>query len=449
MRVGMVVTIAGSTSNANGDRTITGITTTTATFTLTGVTAGTGGTVTPKSAWFSISGVTPAGYNAYANCTIVSSTQLTYAVTADPGAYTVAGIVQIDHGWAVSTFGGRINAYSASAVGGIGQPETIVGLRVDGNHRAGTAGKSTVGAVYGTTSYAYNSSTGIISGTMAGAYNYAENTSTGTAGSSWGSYNYTRNVSTGTITTMVGGYNYALNSRGTATDVHGTYSLAAIGSASGDAPTVTNAYGTYNRVDVNYGTLTRGFGNYVSLEGTMTNSYGFIANAASTLTFGAGAAYELSLGHYDTSTFATTKRLAISTAGTFVFTPNGTNAVLSISTTTATFSKAIVEIKTAPTISSNVLTLDLQSSAIFAVSLNANITTMTLSNPPSSGFAASFVLEFTADGTARTVTWPAAVKWAGGTAPTLTSTNAKKDAFVFYTYDGGTTYIASIIGQNF
>ena len=114
-----------------------------------------------------------------------------------------------------------------------------------------------------------------------------------------------------------------------------------------------------------------------------------------------------------------------------------------------TFSNSIVETKTAPTISSGTLSLDLASGALFAVSLNAAITTLTLANPPASGNLATFVLEFTADGTSRAVTWPAAVKWAGGTAPTLTSTSTKRDAYAFYTYDGGTTYIGSIIGQNF
>lgn len=113
------------------------------------------------------------------------------------------------------------------------------------------------------------------------------------------------------------------------------------------------------------------------------------------------------------------------------------------------FNAALVEKKTAPAISTNVLVLDLSSSALFAVSLNAAVTTLTLSNPPAASGLCTFILEFTADGTPRSVTWPAAVKWSGGTAPTLTSTNAKKDAFALYTYDGGTTYIASVIGQNF
>lgn len=102
---------------------------------------------------------------------------------------------------------------------------------------------------------------------------------------------------------------------------------------------------------------------------------------------------------------------------------------------------------TSPAISSGTLTLDLSASNFFKVSLNAAITTITITNTPASS-AASFTLEFTADGTARAVTWPAAFKWTGGTAPTLTSTSTKTDTFVFYSTDTGTTWRAYVSGQN-
>jgi len=47
------------------------------------------------------------------------------------------------------------------------------------------------------------------------------------------------------------------------------------------------------------------------------------------------------------------------------------------------------------------------------------------------------------------VTWPASVKWAGGTSPTITSTNEKIDTFTFMTHDGGVTWFGFISGQNF
>lgn len=101
-----------------------------------------------------------------------------------------------------------------------------------------------------------------------------------------------------------------------------------------------------------------------------------------------------------------------------------------------------------PTISAGSLTLNLSLASVFTVALNGNVTSLTISNPASSGNVSSFTLVFTADGTARSVTWPASVKWPAGTAPTLTSTNGKKDVFTFFTTDGGTTYNAFVSGQN-
>lgn len=111
--------------------------------------------------------------------------------------------------------------------------------------------------------------------------------------------------------------------------------------------------------------------------------------------------------------------------------------------------KDAAESRTAPTISGGTLTLDYTTGHHFDVALNANVTTLTISNPPASGKAGGFVLKLTADGTPRTIAWPASVKWANGSAPTPTSTNNKVDMFTFITYDAGTTWYAGVIGQNF
>jgi hypothetical protein len=107
------------------------------------------------------------------------------------------------------------------------------------------------------------------------------------------------------------------------------------------------------------------------------------------------------------------------------------------------------ETRTTPSISAATLTLNLENGNVFGVSLNADITTLTISNPSASGTACSFTLAFTADGTLRSVTWPGAVKWPGGVAPILTSTNGKVDIFTFVTWDAGTNWYAFVAGQNF
>lgn len=77
-------------------------------------------------------------------------------------------------------------------------------------------------------------------------------------------------------------------------------------------------------------------------------------------------------------------------------------------------------------------TIDFNNSNLQSITLTANCT-FTFSNPLA-GF--TYVLEIIQDGTgSRLVTWPAAVKWSGGVAPTLTTTATKTDVCTFR-YDG-------------
>lgn len=108
----------------------------------------------------------------------------------------------------------------------------------------------------------------------------------------------------------------------------------------------------------------------------------------------------------------------------------------------------IASLQTTAAIDSGTLTLDLNVGSLFAVSLDSNISTLTLSNVQAAGKVSSFVLVFTADGTPRTVVWPVSFKWVQGTAPSITSATGKQDVYVFFTYDGGTTWQAFISGQN-
>lgn len=106
------------------------------------------------------------------------------------------------------------------------------------------------------------------------------------------------------------------------------------------------------------------------------------------------------------------------------------------------------ETYTTPTISAGSLTLNIENGNVFRVSRNANISSITISNPSGSGNACSFTLIFDANGTSYTITWPAAVKWPAGVAPTITTTASRSDMFVFYTDNAGTTWYAMTAAQN-
>lgn len=107
------------------------------------------------------------------------------------------------------------------------------------------------------------------------------------------------------------------------------------------------------------------------------------------------------------------------------------------------------ETQTAPTISGGTLTISLTAGTHFLVALNANIGTFTITGAPTTGRAGAFTVAFTADGTLRTITWPASVKWPGGIAPVMTSTSTKVDVISFVTYNGGTTWWGFVAGQAF
>lgn len=108
------------------------------------------------------------------------------------------------------------------------------------------------------------------------------------------------------------------------------------------------------------------------------------------------------------------------------------------------------EVTKTVSISTGTIALDLNEATSFLVSRTANITTVSITNPNSvSNTSHSFSLIFTGNGSAYSVTWPASVKWPGGSSPTLTNTNTKKDILHFTTIDGGTTWYGFVGGLNY
>lgn len=100
------------------------------------------------------------------------------------------------------------------------------------------------------------------------------------------------------------------------------------------------------------------------------------------------------------------------------------------------------EVATANT--STAYTIDLAGGSVQILTLTGNCT-FTF---PTETAGRSFILVLKQDATgSRTATWPAAVKWPAGTAPTITSTASKADKYIF-TADG-TNWIGSNAGQNY
>jgi hypothetical protein len=106
------------------------------------------------------------------------------------------------------------------------------------------------------------------------------------------------------------------------------------------------------------------------------------------------------------------------------------------------------ESRTAPASSAGTLTLDLTGGNIFEPTLTENVT-VSIANPPASGKGGSFTLILRQDGTGGwAVTWPSSVKWAGGTAPTLTTAASAVDVLTFLTTDAGATWFGFLAGAD-
>jgi len=87
--------------------------------------------------------------------------------------------------------------------------------------------------------------------------------------------------------------------------------------------------------------------------------------------------------------------------------------------------------------------IDLTLGNVVTGTVDTSTTTFTFSNPPTTGTAGSFTLILT-NGGSQTVNWPAAVDWAGSTAPTLTTSGV--DVITFTTIDGGTIWYGFAAG---
>lgn len=90
-------------------------------------------------------------------------------------------------------------------------------------------------------------------------------------------------------------------------------------------------------------------------------------------------------------------------------------------------------------------TLDLSLSNSHFITMPAGNITIALSNDTNNQ---AFIVAITQDsGGSRTVTWFTTIKWAGGSAPVLTTTASKRDVMGFIR-TGSSTYDGFIVGQN-
>ena len=87
--------------------------------------------------------------------------------------------------------------------------------------------------------------------------------------------------------------------------------------------------------------------------------------------------------------------------------------------------------------------IDLTAGNVVSATVSTSTQTFTFTNPPADTIAGSFTL-FLTNGGSQTVNWPGAVDWAGGSAPSLTSSGV--DVLTFTTLDAGTIWYGFAAG---
>lgn len=112
------------------------------------------------------------------------------------------------------------------------------------------------------------------------------------------------------------------------------------------------------------------------------------------------------------------------------------------------FPDVLTEVCEGLTIGGGSAVFDLEKANNFTLTHSGNFTA-SFTNPPAGPGAVGFTLQLAQPSPAagNTITWPASVAWASGTAPTLSTGDGAVDVFTFFTTDGGVTYYGFTAGQ--
>ena len=89
--------------------------------------------------------------------------------------------------------------------------------------------------------------------------------------------------------------------------------------------------------------------------------------------------------------------------------------------------------------------IDVSAGNVVTATVSTSTQTFTFTNPSATGKACSFTLILT-NGGSQTVNWPSSVDWAGGSAPSLTSSGV--DILTFTTVDAGTIWYGFAAGTD-
>jgi hypothetical protein len=112
------------------------------------------------------------------------------------------------------------------------------------------------------------------------------------------------------------------------------------------------------------------------------------------------------------------------------------------------FGAGYSETEVANTGATGTWTMNCAAANFFELTLTGSIT-ISPTNVPANGRVWSGTIVAKQDATGgRTITWPTGIKWPGGSAPPATTTANATDIWSIMTYDGGSTWVASLSVKN-
>lgn len=179
----------------------------------------------------------------------------------------------------------------------------------------------------------------------------------------------------------------------------------------------------------------------LKIAGTTSGTTILDATAVASGTLTLPAATDTLVGKATTDTLTNKTLTSPTITGTIAGTPTITTPTITKPVMDATNPSA----QTYTPAGAGTATLDLSLANEHRITMPAGNITIALSNDTN---AQKFIVSITQDsGGSRTVTWFTTIKWAGGSAPTLTTTANKRDTFGFIRSGSG-TYDGFVVGQN-
>ena len=388
------------------------------------LTAGTGISITNGAGSITVAATNNGTVTSVGGTGTVNGITLTGTVTSS-GNLTLGGTLS---GVSLST---QVTGTLPLGNGGTGQTtaqaaiNSLAGAVTSGQYLRGNGTNVVMSAIQAADVPTLNQNTTGSAATLTTARTIQTNLASTSAASFNGSANITPGV-TGTLPIANGGTGLTTTPTNGQIDIgNGTgFTRATLTASTGIS--ITNGAGSITIAATNNGTVTSVSGtgsvNGITLSGTVTSS--------GSLTLG-GSLSNVSL------TTQVTGTLPVANGGTGVTTSTGTTAVVLSTTPVITGLRE----KSAAVAASNI---DLSLGNYFTRTISG-ATTFTASNVATSGDVAAFILVLTNGGSAA-ITWFSGTTWAGGSAPSLTSSGV--DILGFFTINGGTTWRGLVLAKD-